>query len=35
MIVAIPPELSIAIIKNRGWLFPIDPRIESELQGKD
>ena len=35
MIVAIPPELSIAIIKNRGWLFPIDPRIESNLQKKD
>ena len=35
MIVAIPPELSIAIIKNRGWLFPIDPKIESNLQRKD
>lgn len=32
IIVAIPPELSIAIIKNRGWLFPVDPRIQSQLK---
>ena len=32
IIVAIPPELSIAIIKNRGWLFPVDPRVQSQLK---
>ena len=32
IIVAIPSELSIAIIKNRGWLFPVDPRVQSQLK---
>ena len=31
IIVAIPPELSEKIIKNRGWLFPVDPRFKSKL----
>ena len=31
IIVAIPSELSEQIIKNRGWLFPIDPRFSSKI----
>ena len=31
IIVAIPSELSEEIIKNRGWLFPIDPRFNSKI----
>ena len=27
IIVAIPPELSKAIIQNRGWIFPLPPRM--------
>ncbi|MDA1279471.1 MAG: hypothetical protein O3B95_05440 [Chloroflexi bacterium] len=27
IIIAIPPELSIAIIKNRGWVFPLPPEV--------
>ena len=26
IIIAIPPELSITIIKNRGWIFPLPPK---------
>ncbi len=32
MIVSIPPELSQLIIKNRGWLFPLDPRVKSKIK---
>ena len=31
IIVAIPPALSLAIIENRGWLFPVDPRVRSKV----
>ena len=31
IIVAIPSELSEQIIRNRGWLFPIDPRFSSKI----
>ena len=32
IIVSIPPELSRLIIKNRGWLFPLDPRVKSKIK---
>jgi len=33
IIVAIPPELSQAIIKNRGWVFPLPPSELARLKG--
>jgi len=33
IIVAIPPELSQAIIKNRGWVFPLPPSQLARLKG--
>jgi hypothetical protein len=31
MIVAIPPALAQAIIKNRGWLFPLPPAMHDKV----
>jgi hypothetical protein len=33
IIVAIPPELAQAIIKNRGWVFPLPPSELARLKG--
>ena len=34
MIVAIPPSLSIDIISNRGWVFPLIPSMHDKISGK-
>jgi len=34
MIVAIPPELSKAIIQNRGWIFPLIPSMYSKVKSQ-
>ena len=34
IIVSISPDLAKAIIKNRGWLFPVDPIFLSKLKNK-
>ncbi|SVC45506.1 uncharacterized protein METZ01_LOCUS298360, partial [marine metagenome] len=31
-IVAIPPELSKAIIENRGWVFPLPPAMLEKVR---
>ena len=33
IIVCIPPELSIAIIQNRGWIFPLIPAMHKKVTG--
>ena len=32
IIVAIPPELSKAIIENRGWIFPLPPAMLEKVR---
>ena len=32
MIVAIPPELAKAIIRNRGWVFPLPPQEATRIR---
>jgi hypothetical protein len=32
IIVAIPPELSKAIIQNRGWIFPLPPAMLEKVK---
>ncbi|MCH7734784.1 MAG: hypothetical protein IH961_06175, partial [Chloroflexi bacterium] len=33
IIVAIPPDLSRAIIQNRGWIFPLIPSMFDRVTG--